>query len=306
MHKFGPDTDTGVFMGYYLRTGCRWTGYYLVASLSAFDNKPLIDAVPPGQCRIHVQVVDKVEVYRGGAADGSQATAPRDPTYVFPLKQKYERSNRTLEGRAEAQRTVVEEDEDTSPGGGPTTVPTADEQTSHPFGPGPEEASSSSGSRDPAGTTIVDAEPEDLYQTRLKGLIDGISYRPSGHRLATKKGERVVISKPPHVDAKQWYDLHYDERLSFLNEWRKPQHLRLAKTWDQMKIFLKEEHIPESFPPDYHFPWCGLVEPALPEDVLGSGPSGPATPGPPATAAPDEAAPSAAAMVFPGGGGHKT
>ena len=62
---------------------------------------------------------------------------------------------------------MVVEDEDPSPGGGPLNVPTADEQTSHPFGPGPDEASPSSGSRDPAGTAIVDAEPEDVYQTRL-------------------------------------------------------------------------------------------------------------------------------------------
>ena len=80
MQKFSQDSDQGIFLGYYLRTGCRWTGYYLVASLSAFDRIPLIDDVPPGHCRVydHVQVVDRVEIYRGDSPGGAGAPPPKD------------------------------------------------------------------------------------------------------------------------------------------------------------------------------------------------------------------------------------
>ena len=110
------------------------------------------------------------------------------------------------------------------------------------------------------------------------------------------------MAKPPHVESEQWDKLGNVERLNFLNEWRRPQHLRTAKTWDQMKVFLKEEHIPESFPPDYHFPMVWTHRVRDPSGYAMEWALRVCAPGLPASAAPDDAAPTAAAMVFPGGG----
>ena len=83
--KFDSDACAGVFMGYVLDPGGKWSGEYYVAMLSAFAGKPLHRHTPAAKIRVHVQRVREVNHVR------------REDVY-FPLRYAYEAANHTLAG----------------------------------------------------------------------------------------------------------------------------------------------------------------------------------------------------------------
>jgi len=78
-------TQVGVFLGYVLDPGGKWSGQYYVAALEAFAGRPLHKRTPPSKCKVHIQRVR--EILPVTKAD-----------IFFPLRGTYERCNYTLEG----------------------------------------------------------------------------------------------------------------------------------------------------------------------------------------------------------------
>ena len=87
-----PDTKVGVFFGYELDPGGKWSGRYYVVSLTSFVGVPLIRSLSGTKARVHVQKVREILPIKGG--------------FEYPLKEKYDQTNRTLEGLEEAERQV--------------------------------------------------------------------------------------------------------------------------------------------------------------------------------------------------------
>ena len=82
--KAAPSTRSGVFMGYRMRTGSKWSGQYLVFDIDVFQGMNLgIDSTELWGSMIPMKV--KTVKYRG-------------PPF-FPCKQRYTFHNNTVEGR---------------------------------------------------------------------------------------------------------------------------------------------------------------------------------------------------------------
>ena len=78
--KMADNTKTGVFLGYYLAPGGKWTNEYIVADLEEFVGMDL----RVGR-KVKTQRIQKIVNWD-------------DKNVVFPLKAAYERANHTLEG----------------------------------------------------------------------------------------------------------------------------------------------------------------------------------------------------------------
>ena len=79
----------GVFLGYRLAPGGRWSGEYIVADLDDFVGKDLrIDSAPSEWKHFSPHITKVVKLGKRGV--------------VFPCKEKYDRVNTTLEGLEEA------------------------------------------------------------------------------------------------------------------------------------------------------------------------------------------------------------
>ena len=83
--KFEGDAAAGVFLGYVLDPGGKWSGEYYVVDLSAFAGKPLHRATPAAKLKVHVQRVRELN-----------PVSPED--VYFPLRNAYEKANFTLAG----------------------------------------------------------------------------------------------------------------------------------------------------------------------------------------------------------------
>jgi len=86
--KNEPDTRPGVFFGYHLDPGGRWSGQYYVVSLTAFIGISLRRNTRGKDAKVHVQRVREL-VWRSGQVP------------EFPLKARYDYLNRTIEGLIE-------------------------------------------------------------------------------------------------------------------------------------------------------------------------------------------------------------
>ena len=84
----------------------------------------------------------------------------------------------------------------------------------------------------------------------------GVSYAESGHTIQFHKenGPRVV-RRPPTIKSQAWQDMSSAERLRALNLYRKPRRLRIAYNWEDMDVYLKEEHLRAALPSDHVYPW---------------------------------------------------
>ncbi|MCP4194819.1 MAG: hypothetical protein GY768_29810, partial [Planctomycetaceae bacterium] len=76
--KFAPKSVPGLFVGYFMLPGGRWSGDYLVIELKAM-------AEATNEKYVGIQRIK--EIYRD----------PKTP-FVFPMKERYERKTRTIEG----------------------------------------------------------------------------------------------------------------------------------------------------------------------------------------------------------------
>ena len=86
----------GVFAGYELAPGYSWSKNFLVWDLNDFVNMCLaIDAPALSLALQRPHVTNTVKLEEGGI--------------VFPLKEKYDQANTTLEGREEVHRAYFEE-----------------------------------------------------------------------------------------------------------------------------------------------------------------------------------------------------
>ena len=89
-HKMDPDAIPGIFAGYEVTTGLGWSNKYLVWALEDFVEQNLAyDADRPIMKLLTPHVTEKIEVVGG---------------IEFPLKEKYEKLNTTLEGLGEVRR----------------------------------------------------------------------------------------------------------------------------------------------------------------------------------------------------------
>eukprot|EP00435_Cladocopium_sp_Y103_P040038 s2308_g10.t2 len=89
-HKFGPDSIPGVFAGYEIGIGFKWTGQYRVWALDDFTQQNLaFDTERPRQKLRHPHLTQKIVL--------------RHPS-VFPCKKRYEETNSTLEGLTDKER----------------------------------------------------------------------------------------------------------------------------------------------------------------------------------------------------------
>ena len=83
--KFEGDTMPGLFMGYVLDPGGKWSGEYYVVSLAAFAGKPLHRRTPANELRVHVQRIREL-------------LPVTQNDVFFPLREAYNKANYTLEG----------------------------------------------------------------------------------------------------------------------------------------------------------------------------------------------------------------
>ena len=89
-HKMDPDAIPGIFAGYEVTTGLGWSNKYLVWALEDFVEQNLAyDADRPIMKLLTPHVTEKIEIVGG---------------IEFPLKQKYEKLNTTLEWLSEVRR----------------------------------------------------------------------------------------------------------------------------------------------------------------------------------------------------------
>ena len=87
--KFSPK-NRGVFLGYHLASECKFKNAYMVAPLEDFDHKSLI-ADAGGHWTVQVIRVDRVRIVP--PVENSKLPV------AFPLKCRYDRENRTTDGR---------------------------------------------------------------------------------------------------------------------------------------------------------------------------------------------------------------
>jgi hypothetical protein len=86
--KFEGQALPGLFFGYKLDPGGKWSGEYLVVALDAMVKIRLHRKTPAAQLRVHVQSVEEVLDVK-----------PED--VFFPLREAYNIANETFEGAAE-------------------------------------------------------------------------------------------------------------------------------------------------------------------------------------------------------------
>ena len=103
--KADPRQKLGIFMGYRLAPGGKWNGEYLVIDIEKFVNTNLhYTAAPTTFKGIVPHVTKSVDYYHAGADLGEVSGIKAKFNGVdFPLKEKYEQYNTTLEGAGYAQ-----------------------------------------------------------------------------------------------------------------------------------------------------------------------------------------------------------
>jgi hypothetical protein len=84
LDKANARASFGIFLGYRLAPGCRWNGEYLVADVTDFINLDLLEAASGHGIVIHEHITKVVRLPKEG--------------YVFPLKQRYDFINTTVDG----------------------------------------------------------------------------------------------------------------------------------------------------------------------------------------------------------------
>ena len=87
-HPTGSTRLTGVFFGYVLTAGCKFTGRYLVVALSDFDNVRLEEASTTGKIVFPVPVRKILWPVAGAEVN-----------WKFPLADKYTARNEAAMGR---------------------------------------------------------------------------------------------------------------------------------------------------------------------------------------------------------------
>ena len=99
-------------------------------------------------------------------------------------------------------------------------------------------------------------EMEDEFRGHDSEEVDSlVNYRPSGHALMKDKGFVVVNRRPPTMPSNAWASIGPVHKLVCLNAYRRTLNLREAKTWDDMVVYLTEEHLPSKLPANHKFPW---------------------------------------------------
>ena len=110
--KFDPNATPGIFAGYELGHGTKWSKKYKVWDLVEFTSVSLSFDTPSIPRKLQKPYI-------------TQVVKPQLP-FVFPLKDVYERANSTIEGRRDAQRELHNQggdgggdDDDDAPGDDP-------------------------------------------------------------------------------------------------------------------------------------------------------------------------------------------
>ena len=82
--KFEGDAAAGVFLGYVLDPGGKWSGEYYVVDLSAFAGKPLHRATPAAKLKVHVQRVRELNPVSSEDVFSPLRNPAREPTSHWP------------------------------------------------------------------------------------------------------------------------------------------------------------------------------------------------------------------------------
>ena len=132
---FLPKVEEGVFLGYHITSMNKWSGDYIVARLADFKNKYLEREMDPRTARIPTSRSAKVIT---------------EKTWEFPLKEYFDRVNKTLSEKKSAVQPPAAAE---SPAG--VSIAQQDQQPRAP--PAEGEAASSAAGATPAD---VVAEPQ--------------------------------------------------------------------------------------------------------------------------------------------------
>ena len=95
VQKMGPQTIDGIFVGYVLDPGLKWSGEYMAIALDDFANKSLaINSSAFGEAQFRFpHRVKRVNI--------------PGTNFQFPLKEEYDRINLTLRGATERKQPVA-------------------------------------------------------------------------------------------------------------------------------------------------------------------------------------------------------
>ena len=270
VHKFAPTSVVGVFLGYELQVGERWTGRYRVAPLSEFDRIPLSVHTALVQCKIEHQVVVEVSEYLEpvGMKEGTETDSKCDEWWKFPCRSKYEEANGTLLGMSREARKraeqhskgeqAISESEDATEHSRPDNqldlIPVEGREIvagkTKESKPSKEEGMPDvqRGSSSKAGETAEGSERPSVAAVPQPKVV------PSGHEWYIYGGVPGVNPRHPSIPAKEWESTGSNGRLKKLNQLRSRIGLRTTKDWEQMLVYLKEEHAPYLLPQDHVMP----------------------------------------------------
>ena len=202
--KFAPTSVDGIFLGYELQSGNRWTGHYSVMALTELAKTPLSIYAEPSKCAARSQTVAEiVEVPADpiagtdGTGEGAKPPGP-DRWWTFPCRKRYESENGTLEGLAKAERLRIE----SNLCGHESDVRDAvDEQP----------RSGTELSVRPTGTPVTsrgvpnrERQEEGVPVPEQPPVPAGPSFAPSGHSIYKFKGTYSVTPRPPHISSPTW------------------------------------------------------------------------------------------------------
>ena len=291
-------------MGYATGVGETWNKGYRVIPLESLRDMDLSVTTRPESCKVHVQVVAEVTpVVESGNREVVFGK------WRFPCREVYDKLNESVDKAELTLGKAMDESAAATAGsvegqGDGADVPrhcgqehvqgsaanggargsdqpegasevVLDDGTHQEVGNAEDsvQAEEVQASAANGGAGIALAEPDQNVVKSDTDVAEVISYAPSGHKLRKDKDYWRVSPCPPSVSTKQWVNAGYKKgRLKLLNEYRRPKNLRLTDNWDEMMVFLMEEHAPFLAGTDHVFPWGGPVGPSNP------GPSAPPQP----------------------------
>ena len=254
----------GIFLGWDFNLGEAWNKRYKVIPLSGLDRVSFLIEALAQDCRVRIQSVAEVKpVFKEDDVAGRH--------FVFPCQERYFAANGTLEGRAQAlldlaageNHPLPDHDREVEDLGTDVShrqdmldvIPLAVSGWSDQ----PPSLPAESGNVDGYQKEVEVEEKDNVVRVEdPSAREEPVSYLTSGHRVLRSKTEGARVNqRPDGIPSGVWSSTGPVGRLKLLNEFRKGRKLRTASSWEEMNLFLIEEHAPFLAPPGHVFPWGG-------------------------------------------------
>ena len=215
----GGKADTascwGIFLGYRLAPGGKWTGQYIVAEIDQFANMPLDKDTGEKECYVSVHITDQVVMSTDlGNEDG----------VCFPLKRKYNQVNFSLESRDEIGEQL---DYTYNAFGKPElcVFTQADADAAKPDLDPFQETSGESGSS--GGSTADPSSSGGSQPRRIKAEVkepqyfytDSIGRKFKADEFGSKVTKRTT--RPPYWHPKEWEKVPAKQKLEIAEDYAK-------------------------------------------------------------------------------------